>query len=199
VVRRHGSAAAGPAPRRAGLQSPGPDHRAHPPGHRTQPVLRAPCSGTLPVTMSSTSRSTPTTSSRSPRAATGAPALATPPSHDPRGGRPKAPTGPARGCQSPPRPASIQRQPSSRSPRPRSPGALNSVNSSHRTMRYQELLVIAVTACHMANSAAPLGLLDHLAGLHPRGIPGPGGGTTPPVRAQGTRTRTHPAIRRASP
>jgi hypothetical protein len=48
-------------------------------------------------------------------------------------------------------------------------------------MRYQELLVIALSACHMADSTAPLG-------LHPRGIPGPGGGTASPVRAQGTRT-----------
>jgi hypothetical protein len=51
-------------------------------------------------------------------------------------------------------------------------GALNSVTSSYRTMRYQELLVIAVTACHTANSAAPLGLLDHLAAFTLAAFPG---------------------------
>jgi hypothetical protein len=42
-------------------------------------------------------------------------------------------------------------------------GALNSVTSGYRTMRYQELLVIALTACHMTDTSAPPGLLDHLA------------------------------------
>ena len=44
-------------------------------------------------------------------------------------------------------------------------GALNSVTSSYRTMRYQELLVVSLTACHVAGATAPLGLLDHLAGF----------------------------------
>jgi hypothetical protein len=51
-------------------------------------------------------------------------------------------------------------------------GALNSVTSSYRTMRYQELLVIALTACHMADSTAPLGLLDHLAAFTLAAFPG---------------------------
>jgi len=42
-------------------------------------------------------------------------------------------------------------------------GALPSVTSSYRTRQYQELVVIALTACHVADRAAPLGLLDHLA------------------------------------
>jgi hypothetical protein len=51
-------------------------------------------------------------------------------------------------------------------------GALNSVTSSYRTMRYQELLVISVAACHTAGVAAPLGLLDHLAGFALSAFPG---------------------------
>jgi hypothetical protein len=44
-------------------------------------------------------------------------------------------------------------------------GALNSVASSYRTMRYQELLAITLTACHFVGATAPLELLDHLAGF----------------------------------
>jgi len=51
-------------------------------------------------------------------------------------------------------------------------GALNSVTSSYRTMRYQELLVISLTACHVAGATAPLGLLDHLAGFALSAFPG---------------------------
>ena len=51
-------------------------------------------------------------------------------------------------------------------------GALNSVTSSYRTMRYQELLVISLAACHTAGVAAPLGLLDHLAGFALSAFPG---------------------------
>jgi hypothetical protein len=42
-------------------------------------------------------------------------------------------------------------------------GTLNSVSSGYRTMRYQELVVTALTAGHIAGTTAPLGLLDHLA------------------------------------
>jgi hypothetical protein len=34
-------------------------------------------------------------------------------------------------------------------------GALNSVAGGYRTMRYQELVVIALTACHVAGTTAP--------------------------------------------
>jgi len=51
-------------------------------------------------------------------------------------------------------------------------GSLNSVTSSYRTMRYQELVVASVTACHLAGTAAPLGLLDHLAGFALQAFPG---------------------------
>ena len=39
-------------------------------------------------------------------------------------------------------------------------------------MRYQELLVIALTACHMAGTAASPGLLDHLAAFTLAAFPG---------------------------
>lgn len=51
-------------------------------------------------------------------------------------------------------------------------GALNSVTSSYRTKTYQELLVTSLTACHMAGSAAPRGLLDHLAAFALSAFPG---------------------------
>jgi len=51
-------------------------------------------------------------------------------------------------------------------------GALNSVASGYRTMRYQQLLVVALTACHMADKTAPLGLLDHLAAFTLAAFPG---------------------------
>jgi hypothetical protein len=51
-------------------------------------------------------------------------------------------------------------------------GALNSVTSGYRTMRYQELLVISLTACHLADTIAPLGLLDHLATFTLAAFPG---------------------------
>ena len=51
-------------------------------------------------------------------------------------------------------------------------GALNSVTSSYRTMRYQQLLVITLIACHMAGNTAPLGLLDHLAAFTLSAFPG---------------------------
>ena len=51
-------------------------------------------------------------------------------------------------------------------------GALNSVTSSYRTMQYQELLVTALTACHVAGTTAPLGLLDHLAAFAISAFPG---------------------------
>jgi hypothetical protein len=78
-------------------------------------------------------------------------------------------------------------------------GALNSVSGGYRTMRYQELVVTALTACHVAGTTAPLGAARSPRGLRPRSLPGPPGGTAPAVRAQGTRTRAHPAIGRASP
>ena len=64
-------------------------------------------------------------------------------------------------------------------------GALNSVTGSYRTMRYQELIVIALTACHVAGKTAPLGLLDRLAAFTLSAFPG-GGGAASPVRAQST-------------
>jgi hypothetical protein len=51
-------------------------------------------------------------------------------------------------------------------------GALNSVTSSYRTMRYQELLVTSLTACPTAGTTAPLGLLDHLAACALSAFPG---------------------------
>ena len=51
-------------------------------------------------------------------------------------------------------------------------GDLNSVTSSYRTMQYQELLVTALTACHVAGTTAPLGLLDHLAAFAISAFPG---------------------------
>lgn len=51
-------------------------------------------------------------------------------------------------------------------------GALNSVTSSYRTMRYQELLVTSLTACHMAGTTAPRGLLGHLAAFALSAFPG---------------------------
>jgi hypothetical protein len=51
-------------------------------------------------------------------------------------------------------------------------GTLNSVTSSYRTMRYQELLVTSLTACHTAGATAPLGLLDHLAAFALSVFPG---------------------------
>jgi hypothetical protein len=51
-------------------------------------------------------------------------------------------------------------------------GALNSVTPGHRTMRYQELVVISLTACHLAGTAAPLGLLDQLAAFTFAAFPG---------------------------
>lgn len=51
-------------------------------------------------------------------------------------------------------------------------GALNSVSGGYRTMRYQELVVIALTACHMADATAPLGLLDRLAAFALADLPG---------------------------
>ena len=53
-------------------------------------------------------------------------------------------------------------------------GALNSVTSSYRTMRYQELLVTSLTACHTAGTTAPLGLFDHLAAFALSAFPGHG-------------------------
>jgi hypothetical protein len=43
---------------------------------------------------------------------------------------------------------------------------------SYRTMRCQELLVTALTACHVAGTIAPLGLLDHLAAFANSVFPG---------------------------
>ena len=54
----------------------------------------------------------------------------------------------------------------------RDPGALNSVAGGYRTMRYQELVVTALTACRMAGTTAPLGLLDHLAAFALAAFPG---------------------------
>ena len=51
-------------------------------------------------------------------------------------------------------------------------GALNSVTSGYRTMRYQQLVVTALTACHVAGTTAPLGLLDHLAAFALAAFPG---------------------------
>lgn len=76
-------------------------------------------------------------------------------------------------------------------------GALNSVTSSYRTTRYQELLVTSLIACHMVGSTAPLGLLDPPRSLRPGSLSRSWGGTASPVRAQGTRTRTRPAVCRA--
>ena len=119
VVRRHRPAAAGPAPRRASLQHPGPDHRTHPPGHPPQPALRAaaPCQSL---------RRRPSARRRRPhRDRRGRRLAPRPRPHRPRTTRvvagPGRRTGPARGCRSPPRPASTQRWPSSTSPRRRSP------------------------------------------------------------------------------
>jgi hypothetical protein len=39
-------------------------------------------------------------------------------------------------------------------------------------MRYQELLVTALTACHFADTTAPLGLLEHLAAFSHAAFPG---------------------------
>jgi len=51
-------------------------------------------------------------------------------------------------------------------------GALNAVTSSYRTMRYQDLLAVSLTACHTAGAIAPLGLLDYLAGFVLSAFPG---------------------------
>jgi hypothetical protein len=51
-------------------------------------------------------------------------------------------------------------------------GLLNSVTGSYRTMRYQELVVIALTACHLADSTAPMGMLDHLTVFAVTAFPG---------------------------
>ncbi|HUC26271.1 MAG TPA: hypothetical protein VMA73_26490 [Streptosporangiaceae bacterium] len=119
--------------------------------------------------MSLTSRLTPTTSSRSPQTATGASVPPIPPSR-PEWWRPQGANWPSTWL-----PIAVEARNRSATAflditKASLTGALNSVTSSYRTKQYQELVVIALTACHVADSAAPLGLLDHLAAFTGSGV-----------------------------